>query len=154
MPVAVFHRIGTEGEFTDTIEDILAFEGEVTFDGVYTSVFDHRHLLAKKQPILFITGNQIGREGYCNREQLEELKALGFTLGWHGWSHNKLTELSEDKILAELHKPDWISNIYAYPHGDFNDTAKDWLKKLLYTKAYSTTQGDDDVFSIRRTYLS
>ena len=154
MSVHVFHRIGTEGEFTDPIDKILKCEGEITFDGVYTSVFDHRHLLARKMPILFVTGNQIGRDGFCNREQLLELTRLGFVLGWHGWSHDKLTELSEDRILAELHKPDWISNIYAYPHGEFNDTAKKWLKQLGYTKAYSTTQGDSDVLSIRRTYLS
>lgn len=151
--VAVCHRVGTEGEFTDSIEDILAFDGEITFDGVYTSVFDHRHLLAKKMPILFVTGNQIGRDGFCNREQLLELTRLGFVLGWHGFSHTKVTELDRLQMALEFRKPDWVSDIYAYPHGEFNELSKQLLEEMGYKKAFSTTQGDGSRFAIKRNYL-
>lgn len=153
MGTIVCHRIGTKGEFTDPIEDILAHQGQITFDGVYTSVFDHRHLLAPKLPILFISGDQIGREGFCNTEQLLELKKLGFILGWHGWSHRKVTELSRTELWTELSKPTWVNDVYAYPHGDFDEQAMNMLKELGYKKAYSTTQGDENVFSLRRSYL-
>jgi len=155
MAVAVFHHISepTEDKFTHSIEQILAFDGKVTFDGVYESVFNHRMALKDLSPILFITGNQIGREGYCNKEQLLELRRLDFTLGWHGWSHRKLTDLPTEEIRAELQCPDWVSPVYAYPHGDFNDLTIAALLLSDYLMAYSTTQGNGDQFSLERVYV-
>lgn len=157
MAVAVFHKIGesTEDKFTHSLEQILSYEGQITFDGVYESVFDNRLALKDRRPLLFISGNQVGREGYCNKEQLLELEYLGFVLGWHGWSHDKLTELTYIQILSELHKPDWInSGFYAYPHGDFNDLALEAIKTMGYKEAYSTTQGEEgNDFAIPRIYV-
>lgn len=155
MQVAVFHRIGVPNpqEFTNSIQQIMDYDGLVTFDGVYVSVFEHRGTLAKKKPILFISGDQIGREGFCNKEQLLELRKLGFTLGWHGWSHRRFNELSDDEKRLELRKPDWIEPVYAYPHGDFDDRSKHVLKAYGYFKAYSTTQGDGDDFAVIRHYI-
>lgn len=154
--VGVFHRIGTPepGNFTNSIEQILAFPGLITFDGVYTSVFDNRLALKDKKAILFVSGDQIGREGFCNKEQLLELERLGHILAWHGWSHRKLTELSENDIRSELSRPDWVKPFYAYPHGDFDKRSIDILKKLGYRQAYSTTQGENgNEFAIYRHYI-
>lgn len=154
--VGVFHKIGEPNRetFTNSLEQILAYDGVVTFDGVYTSVFDNRLALAAKSPILFISGNQIGREGFCNKEQLLELASLGFKLGWHGWSHDKLTGMTDQQTITELRKPDWINTgLYAYPHGEFDDAAKAQVARMGYHKAYSTTQGNDDNFSLHREYL-
>lgn len=153
--IGVFHRIGTPtpDRFTHSIEQILAFNGTVTFDGIYVSVFNHRKQLIPKKPILFISGDQIGREGFCNKEQLLELKDLGFTLGWHGWSHDRLNELDDEQKRLELRRPDWVEPLYAYPHGDFDERCKQVLQAYGYEKAYSTTQGNDDTFSIKRLYV-
>lgn len=153
--VAVFHHISDEKkDFHNSLEQILAFDGVITFDGVYTSVFDHRNYLWGKSPILFITGNQIGRDGYCNKEQLLQLKSLGFRLGWHGWSHTKLTELDKDAIASELWRPKWIENIYAYPHGDYDLQTQTIVEDMGYKKAYSTTQGEEgNDFAIPRVYI-
>jgi hypothetical protein len=150
--VAVFHRIGTpdKATFTNSVEQVNSVE-EATYDGIYTSVFDNR--LHLKPGILFISGDQIGREGFCNKEQLLELKRWGFKLGWHGWSHRRLTELSIQEIHAELRKPDWIEPLYAYPHGDFNEETKEIIEVAGYEKAYSTIQGDGSDFAIIRKYL-
>lgn len=154
--VAVFHRIGepTPDAFTHSLDQILNFEGDITFDGIYTSVFENRVTLKGRKAILFISGDQIGREGYCNKEQLLELERQGFTLGWHGWSHRRLVDLSDDDIRAELAKPDWVKPIYAYPHGDFDDRCKAILSEMGYSQAYSTIQGDpDSEFAIPRKYV-
>ena len=154
--VGVFHRIGVYSpqDFTNPIEQILAFEGTVTFDGIYVSVFEHRGQLAKRKPLLFISGDQIGREGFCNKEQLLELKALGFTLGWHGWSHRRLNEIDDEQKRLELRRPDWVEPMYAYPHGDFDDRSIMALKAYGYERAYSTTQGEsDNEYAIIRQYI-
>ncbi len=150
---AVFHRIGNSGAFTNHIEDILAYDCQPTFDGIYTTVFDHRLQLRSRPAILFISGDQVGREGFCNKEQLLELKKDGHTLAWHGWNHRRLTEMTEAEIRAELSKPDWVEPIYAYPHGDFNDLSKKILEEMGYEKAYSTTQGDNSNYAIYRKYV-
>lgn len=151
----VFHHIGTPSQdhFTNSLEQILAYEGEVTFDGIYTSVYEHREALKDRKPLLFITGNQIGEQGYCTREQLEEMKQLGFILAWHGWTHRRLTELSEAEIQEELTKPDWVEPFYAYPHGDFNDLSKQLLEDMGYVAGYSTTQGDGSQYALYRQYI-
>lgn len=146
MEVAVFHRIGTPtpDKFTHSIDQILKYDGQITFDGIYTSVFEHRHQLRHKKAILFISGDQIGREGYCNKEQLIELSRYGHTLAWHGWSHRRVTELTNEELVADLMKPEWIEPLYAYPHGDYDPRATQVLKELGYKKAYSTIQGDSN----------
>lgn len=153
MQVGVFHHIGepTSDKFTHSIEQILAFDGLITFDGVYESVFAHRTVLGRRHPIAFVTGNQIGREGFCNKEQLLELRRWGFRLGWHGWSHDKLTETRA--AFEEIQRPDWIEPYYAYPHGDFDAFTTSLLGNNGYINAYSTTQGDDKPFSLRREYV-
>lgn len=154
--VGVFHHIGepTPDRFTHSIEQILSYPGQITFDGIYTSVFDHRLQLQGKRAILFVSGDQIGREGFCNITQLIELQRQGHILAWHGWSHRRLTELSDEEIRMELQRPDWAQPLYAYPHGDFDDRSIQILKEMGYKNAYSTTQGrQDDGFAIIRTYV-
>lgn len=156
MGVAVFHHIGepTPDRFTHSIEQILDFEGQITFDGIYTSVFEHRHQLRNKKAILFVSGDQIGREGYCNKEQLLELQRYGHTLAWHGWSHRRVNELSNEEMVADLMKPDWIEPLYAYPHGDYDARSCQALKELGFDKAYSTIQGDpNNEYAIPRLYI-
>lgn len=155
MAVAVFHHIGepTPDLFTHSIGQIRGFEGQATFDGVYTSVFDHRHELPRGS-VMFVTGNMIGRDGYCNRTQLEQLAAEGFVIGWHGWSHRRLPELSLPEMSAELARPPWVAPLYAYPHGDFNEQTISTLRGLSYLYAYSTTQGiPGNDFAVPRVYI-
>lgn len=156
MKTAVFHRIGepTEDKFTHSVEQILAYEGTPTFDGVYTSVWDNWPQIKGRLPILFITGDQIGREGYLNRSQLEELQIRGYQVGWHGWSHRRVIELSDEELWHELSKPSWVDPVYAYPHGAFDARAISVLKTQGYKKAYSTTQGEEgNDFAIPREYV-
>lgn len=154
--VAVFHHIGDEGEYANPIEQILAYEGVVTFDGAYASIWEHRAELAVKQPILFIQGETLGNNGVMTLDQIADLAAIyGFVLGWHGWSHRRLTELPDHVVIRELTPlNDDFSKLYAYPHGDWDDRVAKLVKQMGYIRAYSTTQGEEgNDFAIPRSYL-
>lgn len=155
---AVFHKIGepTEDKMTHSIEQILNYNGQITFDGAYRSVYEHRHKLAPKKPILFVQGDTVNdfyNLEVCHWRELYELKELGFVLGWHGWTHRKLTDLTESDIYHELDNP-LGTDLYAYPHGEFDVIAIAFVEEMDYTKAYSTTQGEEgNDFAIPREYL-
>lgn len=153
--VAVFHKIGepTEDKFTHSSEQILNFDGQITFDGVYFSVYEHRQDFANQDVLLFITGSSIGAAGFCSKQQLLEMKELGFHLAWHGWSHRDLTKLPDHAIVAELDKPDWVLPIFAYPYGEFDERVQKIVRHNYY-QAYSTTQGiEGDEHAIKREYI-
>lgn len=154
--IAVFHHIGESGDYTNTIEQILAYDGIITFDGAYTSVWEHRKQLAHKDIVIFVQWNTLGTDGVMTEAQLNELaRGYGFHLGWHGNTHRRLTELPDHAVIAELTTPPgWVFvPLYAYPHGDFDERTKQLVKEMGYLRAYSTTQGNDDPFSLHREYV-
>ena len=157
--VACFHHIGepTEDKFTHSIEQILAYEGQITFDGAYESVWAHREALKDKDIIIFLQGLTLGMEGVMNFHRVSILgRDYGFHIGWHGWTHRRLTDLPDHAVIAELTPPtEWnIIPLYAYPHGDFDERTKDIVKSMGYKQAYSTTQGEEgNEFAIPRMYV-
>lgn len=152
--VAVFHKIGTEGEYTNTIEEILNFDGVITFDGAYKSVYEHREVLGKREPILFIQYDTIDTEGVCTLDEISELEDCGFVIGWHGRTHRRLTELPDHAVINELSHNLPNIKLYAYPHGDWDGRVAKLVKDMGYLRAYSTTQGEDgNDFAIPRVYI-
>lgn len=162
MAVAVFHKIAdkpSEDKIAHTLEQILGFDGQITFDGAYKSVWKHRKVLKNREPILFVQGDTVGKAGVCHWWQIMELVYRhGFKLGWHGHSHRKLTDLSLGEVYMEI-RPDgplWPSEYryYAYPHGDWNNAVAELVEAAGYENAFSTTQGEEgNDFAIPRIYL-
>jgi hypothetical protein len=160
---AVFHRIGDPNPqtFTNSIEQILSCpQHEVTFDGIYTSVWEHREDIKDLGVWLFAAGDTIGtrefgKEGFVDHRQLLTLvHEYGCKLGWHTWSHPDLRRLTDDEVRRELDAPDWCPReAFAYPYGDFDDRIIGLVKEAGYAKAYSTTQGNGSDFAIYRAYL-
>jgi hypothetical protein len=158
VAVAVFHRIGAPdpGTFTNSMDQIRGFSGEKTFDGIYTSVWDHRYEISQLDGDvwLFPAGDTIGAEGFIGLDKLLALRDdFGCRLGWHTWSHPDMRTLTADQIRRELERPDWAEDVFAYPYGDFDERVIEQVKAAGYTKAYSTTQGDSGEFSIYRAYI-
>lgn len=155
--VAVFHRIGPPDPvtFTNSMEQIRTYDGEKTFDGIYTSVWDHRDDISDLGVWLFAAGDTIGKEGFVTHHQLLTLvHDYGCRLGWHTWSHPDLRTLSDDEIRRELDAPDWMQrDAFAYPYGDFDERVIGLVKEAGYGKAYSTTQGNGSDFAIYRAYI-
>lgn len=151
--VAVFHHIGDEGSFTNPLSQILNYEGVLTFDGAYLSVWQNRKVLYERNPILFVQADTIGNPGVCSWEQILELGEEGFVLGWHGHTHRRLTELPDHAVIRELTPHNSDFKLYAYPHGDFDERTANLVKEMGYLRAYSTTQGNDDNYSLYREYI-
>lgn len=157
--VAVFHKIGepSKDHMINSVEQIIDFAlkgGLVTFDGAYKSLWENRNKLYNIEPILFIQGNTVGTDGVMDWNEIMELRIkYGFTLGWHGWSHRRLTELEDRPIQRELWSP-ILMDVYAYPHGDWDDRVAKLVREAGYLRAYSTTQGvEGNDFAIPRQYL-
>jgi hypothetical protein len=159
VAVAVFHRIGPPdpGTFTNSMDQIRGFSGEKTFDGIYTSVWDHRYEISQLDGDvwLFPAGDTIGADGFIGLDKLFALRDdFGCKLGWHTWSHPDMRTLTDDQIRRELDAPDWMPrDAFAYPYGDFNERVIELVKEAGYGKAYSTTQGNSGEFSIYRAYI-
>lgn len=157
MKTAVFHKIGepSEDHMVNSLEQILAFDGQITFDGAYMSVYEHRKQLAfLESPLLFIQGYSVGTEGIMSWQQIMELVFdNNFQLGWHGHSHRRLTELRDSEVEEELTCPLPL-DLYAYPHGDWDSRVAKIVQEMGYLRAYSTTQGEEgNDFAIPRIYL-
>lgn len=153
MPNFVFHHIGDKKDYWNTPFEVLHCDGTLTFDGVYDSVLTHKEMLRGKDVILFHTLVGDGQERQLTFYEVQMLAIdMGWGLGWHTWTHPKLTELSDEQILRECKAP-FETDLFAYPHGEFDERVIKLVKKMGYKKAYSTTQGNDDKFSLRRDYL-
>ena len=167
------HNIGTENHSNyNTIEQIVACNDPIGFDGIYKNVFENGQILQEKSGIFFIMGNYIGKdntfdlphvpklEQYCNwYEIIQLIKDLpNFYLGWHTWSHPDLTTLNKEQIIHEI-TPPFSMETFAYPYGRFNDLVIQCVKEVGYKKAYSVTQGSrnpndtDHEFKIYRDYI-
>jgi len=167
------HNIGTENHSNyNTIEQILACQEPIGFDGIYRNVYENRHILKGKTGIFFVMGDYMGGdnrfdlayvpklEQYCTWdeviEMLEELP--NFHLGWHTYSHPDLTTLDREAIMREI-TPPFPMETFAYPYGRYNDLVVQCVKEVGYKLAYSVTQGSinpndpDHQFKIYRDYI-
>jgi len=146
----------------NTREQIQGVTGPLSFDGIYTNVWENRDILKGRNVLLFVMGNYIGkdnsfdagmpRETYCTQEQLDDLIADGHQLAWHTWSHPDLTKLSYEEAKKEMTCP-WPVTDFAYPYGRFNDMTMQIAQELGYTRAWSVTQGNENPYSLFRRYI-
>ena len=163
----LLHRIGQRiNSNFNSIEEVLACDDILTFDGVYLEVYEYRHLLKGKRIILFPSGQYFGCDNsfdvgqppgrFCTLSQVFELKRLlNAEVGWHGQSHVSLPTLSEEEIRIEL-TPPWSpkGTLLAYPYGNFDERVIRIAKELGYRDAYSVIQGDGSEFQRKREYLN
>lgn len=165
----LLHNIGDlKHPSYNTREEIKALSRDefITFDGIYTNVYENKDVLRGFKPIFFIMGQYIGGdnlfddgapqyEEYCDWEQLEELvNETGGRIGWHTWSHPDLTKVDDKQLDYEVSPPDgmYIED-FAYPHGKFDDRVIEAVKKAGYKRAWSVFDGDNSDFQLRRKYL-
>lgn len=79
----------------------------------------------------------------ANEDQLNELRARGWKIGWHTWRHLPLVSLSEDEVRKELSCPaEYRSEVLSYPFGnpeEVGDAAIRIAEELGYPCAVSNT---------------
>lgn len=160
----LLHNIGTlDHSNYNTVGEVVAASAQLSFDGVYTNVYDNRHLL-KDGVILFVMGAYIGQnnsfdhgaprlETYCTIEQLKELESMGCILGWHSWTHCDLRKCTDEQLKREVTPMKGFGKYFAYPHGLFDNRVIEAVKAAGYEAAFSVTDGDDSQFQKLRRYL-
>lgn len=146
----------------NTREEILACTEPLSFDGVYLNVWENRDVLEGKDVTLFIMGDYIDGdnifdegmpyEKYCGKGELFDLHMMGCKIGWHTWSHPDLTTLGWEELENELANP-FFADEFAYPYGRYDADVIEAVKKAGYKRAWSVTQGNDEPYSLLRTYL-
>lgn len=167
----LLHNIGTHRHSNYTPRELIQkCNDPLSFDGVYTNVFENRDVLKGKDVTLFVMGDYIGGnndfdikahprenlipETYCTLEQILQLQnELNAVIGWHTKTHRDLTKLSIKEIEWELERPEWCAPVLAYPFGRFNEKVLTIVHNMGYLCAYSVDQGDDTEFQRRRRYL-
>ena len=146
----------------NTREQITATTGPLSFDGIYTNVWENRDVIKGRNALLFVMGNYIGKdnrfdtgmplETYCTQEQLDDLVADGHVLAWHTWSHPDLTTLSYEEAKKEM-TPAFPCEDFAYPYGRFNEMTMHIAQELGSKRAWSVTQGNQNPYSLFRRYI-
>lgn len=173
----ILHRIGPRiSSNWNTIAEIVDCKEPLSFDGVYTEVYDHYRQLKGKDITFFVSGKYAGGDNsfdlhsgerpgrFCTWDQIIEMSLyLDATVGFHGWEHRKCVGLSEDTLVSELAFDPFRKNnlrgnfksILAWPHGVCDQAAIDVAKKLGYTEAWCAGgNGDGSEFQRKRSYLN
>lgn len=163
----LLHNIGPRYDSNYTpLEDILSVRnGVLTFDGVYSSVYEHAEEIYKtgNTVILFITGDYVGKdnsfdkgasrkEQYCTWDQIIEMRMkYKFQIGWHTWSHVNLCGLTDSQIVREIIPP-FPMDFFAYPYGVYDEKV---LRRVseIYSMAFSVFKTDGSNHTIPRKYL-
>jgi hypothetical protein len=177
VTVRVLHQIGdrAQGHNFNTLEEILACNEPLHFDGVYRSVWGHhRELVGKGKDItFFVTGAYLGGTNafdvgqplskFCTLRQVEAMAtALGAKIGYHGKRHYSCSSLSPQGVQEEIEPPLWFRTcehakmVLAWPYGDATADALKIANRLGYEEAWSVAQAADESnpFFKRREHLN
>lgn len=148
----------------NTPQEVEAFDGILTLDGIYYNVYLNQSVLEGKQTILFVMGDYVGgnnefdtgqpRERYCDWNEIMDLVNIyGCKLGWHTRSHRDLTKLTNEEIIYEC-MPPLPMDYFAYPYSKYNDKVIEIVKALGYKEAYTVNETDGTQWTIPRQYIN
>ncbi len=115
----------------------------ITFDDGLISDYEVALPLLLKnnaKATFYVTLNNIGKKGYCNKSQLQEMVKAGMEIGSHGLVHEYLTIMSKEKAKQEIFQSkDSIQQIigepvysYAAVGGHFHK----WMKLFAFDIGY------------------
>lgn len=162
----LLHRIGPRYSSNwNTPDEIAAYQGPISFDGIYSEVFDHLDLLIGKDIILFVMGKYVGGTNYFDKGEMlgeyltwpeieEVVKVTGAKVGYHSWSHRDLTKLGYESIVREV-TPPFPMDYFAYPHGRVDERVAAIVKECGYSEAWAAgPHGDGSQFQRKRSYLN
>jgi hypothetical protein len=161
----LLHRIGPRHSSNwNTLDEIVACQGPISFDGIYEEVLWNADKLVGKDITLFFMGNYVGGNNsfdkgqphgrYLDWPELRYLVAkLHAKLGFHSWSHKDLTTLSTAEIRREV-APPFSMDYFAYPHGRVDARVAEIVREAGYKEAWAAgPHGDGSQFQRKRKYL-
>lgn len=172
----LLHRIGHRYSSNwNTLSEIVDSVGPLSFDGVYTEVWEHfsrgdLEPLRGREIIFFVSGAYVGRDNsfdlksgekpgrFCTWEQVFTMAAnLNAKVGYHGLEHRKCVGLTAGELITELAPPHKvpIRPLLAWPHGVADQLAIDTAMMFGYQDAWCAgPYGNGERFQRRRNYLN
>ena len=135
------------------------FQGKkviITFDDGYQDIYTNAYKIIKEHNIpitIFLISGRIGKKGYLNWNQINELKKSGLVeFGNHSRNHRALDKLNADELKSEIAGADKdlrnkLGKIkyFSYPFGDrYDKRAVKLLKKLEYKYCLTWVTGIND----------
>lgn len=148
------------GTVDESIHDnyILSF----TFDDGFSDLYETAYPIMSKFGIpftAFIVESFIGSPGYLTLEQIKEMSLNpNVEIGSHGFSHKRLTELSDYEIANEIvgtkHRLEQLIEKpikkFAYSHGQFDKRCNSYVS--VYDTAYAADSLPLNCFTRKRRY--
>ena len=128
-------------------------KGEVMicFDDGWAGIYDYKDFFVaqKIKPTVFIAVDLIGKEGYLTKNQIKELKTIGFQFEGHTWSHKDLTSFNREDLEHELKdSKKWLENTFShsfdsicFPKGRFSHQVLKEAKDVGYVHQFSSISG-------------
>jgi len=134
---------------------------ELTFDDGLLDNYTNAYPILKgfgMKAYFFILAGMIGKKGYMNWQQIEELKNAGMIIGSHGLTHKILTEMSDMELDEELKGSkevleDYLGcdiDYFSIPRGFYNSKIIDKAKKAGYKRVFSSKPSDNNGFVFGR----
>ncbi len=161
------HRIGPRlNSNFNRLDEILAADGPISFDGIYTELLQYiPQLQAKPQIYLFFSGAHVGRDNrfdrgqpfgqFCDWPEIRHLvQKLNAKLGYHSLTHRDLTAMSDEDVVKEI-TPPFSMDFFAYPHGRVDARVARLVKNAGYKAAWAAgPHGDGSQYQLKRWYIN
>ena len=113
----------------------------ITIDDAFSSFYKVAWPYLKKEKIpfiLFVSTEAVGKTGYMNWEQIQEIEKEPYAyIGNHSHSHDYLIDLETENFLSDINTSIKIFNqhlgynpiFFSYPFGEYSKTIKDFISK-------------------------
>lgn len=124
----------------------------LTFDDGYVDIYTEAWPILKKYGMtgtIFLITDDIGKPGYLNKDQIDEMIKGGFEIGSHTITHPNLENANyanakmqidnSKKYIEDLFSYD--VNSFCYPSGKYNDQVVKLVQGAGYTNATTTNEG-------------
>jgi len=132
----------------------------LTFDDGYLDVYTQALPVLKKYDFtatFFIITNFVGRSGYMNDNQINELKKAGMEIGSHTLNHPDMTNIKTSTAEYQLEESKGESIVFCYPAGKYNNEVAELVKSTGYVAAVTTKSGvatqDSDLYTLPRVRI-
>jgi len=115
---------------------------------------------------IFVIVNNIGKEGFLNWNELQEMSLNNIAIGSHTLNHAYLTSLDLETLNNEVaiskkmleEKIGKKVNLISYPLGGFNERVRGVVRKAGYLGACATNPGkrypNNDIYALKRIRIS
>lgn len=117
----------------------------LTFDDGYLSHYTEALPILQKhnyRGTFFLAAGFLGKNGYLNRGQVEELETAGMEIGGHTLTHRNLEKAPYEQAIEEIYQSmRGRDNVFAYPSGRYGPETLDIVSGLGITAAVTTNFG-------------